>query len=92
MTTQQQGCADAAMLTTGLEQLDEALRHLAGTLRAAIAAEFDRLSELVAALPLTTDEDCLAVNWVAGARESGSAGDRGAARSQLRMIGRKLAP
>jgi hypothetical protein len=40
-----------AMLTTGLEQLDEGLRHPAATPRAVIAAEFDRLEDLVAAPP-----------------------------------------
>jgi hypothetical protein len=91
MVTQKQSIADAAMLTIGLEQLGEALRHLAGTPRAVIAAEFDRLEELVSALPLTTDEYCLAANWIAGAREYWSAGDLGAARYQLRMVRKKLA-
>jgi hypothetical protein len=92
MKTQNQGFADAAMLTTCVEQLAAALRQPGATPREVVAAEFDRLGDLVAALPLTTDEYCLAANWIAGAREYWSAGDRGAACYQLRMIGRKLAP
>jgi hypothetical protein len=38
MTTQKQGFADAAMLTTGLEQLDEAPGHTSATPREVIAA------------------------------------------------------
>jgi hypothetical protein len=91
MTTQKQGFANAAMLTTGVEQLDEVLRQLGATPREVIAAEFDRLSDLVAALPLTTEEYCFAINWIAGARRCWAAGDDGAARYQLRMIGRRLA-
>ena len=35
-----------------------------------IVAEFSRLSNLIAALPLTTDEYWdFAINWIAGARE-----------------------
>src|SRR5262252_7505635 len=52
MVTQKQSFADAAMLTIGLEQLDEVLRQPGATPREVIAAEFDRLEELVAALPL----------------------------------------
>jgi hypothetical protein len=48
MTTQKQGIADVAMLTTGLEQLDEALGHSSATPRKVIAAEFDRLSNVAA--------------------------------------------
>ena len=92
MTTQKQGFADAAMLTTGMEQLDEALRQLGPTPREVIAAEFGRLCDLVAALPLTTDEYCFAINWIAGARECWTAGDLGAARYQLEMVRKKLAP
>jgi hypothetical protein len=91
MTTQKQGFADAAMLTTGVEQLDEVLRQPGATLREVIVAEFDRLSDLVAALPLTTDEYCFAANWIAGARECWAAGDSGAARYQLQMVRKKLA-
>jgi hypothetical protein len=91
MVTQKHGFADAAMLAIGLEQLDEALRRPGATPRAVVAGEFDRLGALVAALPLTTDEYCFAANWIAGARDCWMAGDRGAARYQLRMIGRKLA-
>jgi hypothetical protein len=91
MTTQKQGFADAAMLATSVEQLDEALRHRSATPRAVMAAEFDRLSDLVAALPLTTDEYCFAANWIAGARECWAAGDAEAARYQLQMVRKKLA-
>jgi hypothetical protein len=91
MVTQKQSYADAAMLTTGLEQLDEALRQPDATLGSVIAAEFDRLGELIAALPLTTDEYCFAINWIAGAREYWAAGDSGAACYQLAMIRKKLA-
>ena len=90
MTTQKQGFVDAAMLTTGLEQLDEVLRHSSATPREVIAAEFDRLSNQVAALPLTTDEYCFAANWIAAARECWSAGNHGAARYQLEIVRKKL--
>jgi hypothetical protein len=91
MATQKQAYANAEMLTTGLEQLREALRHPGATAKDVIAAEFDRLEELVAALPLTTDDYCFAVNWIAGACECWSAGDLGASRYQLEMIRKKLA-
>jgi hypothetical protein len=91
MTTQKQGFADAAMLTTGVEQLDEVLRQPGATPRGVIVAEFDRLRDLVAALPLTTDEYCFAASWIAGARECWAAGDPGAARYQLQMVRKKLA-
>jgi hypothetical protein len=91
MTAQKQGFADVVVVTMSVEQLDEALRRPGATTRAEIAGEFGRLGDLVAALPLTTDEYCFAANWIAGAREYWSAGDRGAARYQLRMIGRKFA-
>jgi hypothetical protein len=90
MTTKKQDFADTAMLTTGLEQLDEALRHSRETPREVIAAEFDRLSDLLAALPLTTDEYCFATNWIAGARDCWTAGEGGAARYQLEMVRKKL--
>ena len=51
MATQKQGFADAAMLTTGVDQLDEVLGDSSATPSEVIAAEFDRLSDLVAALP-----------------------------------------
>jgi hypothetical protein len=88
---QEQGFVDVAMLRTGVEQLDEALRHPDATPWAVIAAEFNRLSNLIAALPLTTDEYCFAINWIAGARECWTAGDLGAARYQLEMVRKKLA-
>jgi hypothetical protein len=91
MAIRERGLADAAMLATGLEQLDEALRHPDTTRHAVIAGEFARLGGLVAALPLTTDEYCFAINWIAGARECWTAGDVGAARYQLEMVRRKLA-
>jgi hypothetical protein len=91
MTIWMQGVPSVEMLTTVLEQLEEVLRHPGATERGMIAGEFDRLEELAGALPLTTDEYCFAANWIAGARECWTAGDRGAARYQLRMIGRKLA-
>jgi hypothetical protein len=56
------------MSATGLEQPDEGLRHPAATARAVIATEFDRLADVVAALPLMTDEYCFAANWLASAR------------------------
>jgi hypothetical protein len=80
MTTQKQGFADAAMLMTGVERLDEALRQPGAAPREVIAAQFGRLSDLVAALPLATDEYCFAANWIAGAREDWAAGGVGAAR------------
>lgn len=91
MMSQRPGFVDSAMLTTSVEQLDEALRQLSTTPRELITAEFDRLSDLVAALPLTTDEYCFAANWIAGARECWQAGDLGAARYQLEMVRKKLA-
>jgi hypothetical protein len=91
MTTQKQGFADAGMLTTGVQQLDEALRQPGATPREVIAAKFGRLYVLVAALPLTTDEYCFAINWIAGAHECWTAGDLGAARYQLEMVRKKLA-
>jgi hypothetical protein len=91
MTTQKQGFADGAMLTTSADKLDEALQHLSATPRDVIAAEFDRLRNLVAALPLTTDEYCFAINWIASARECWTAGELGAARYQLDMVRKKLA-
>jgi hypothetical protein len=94
MATQKQAqdFVDVAMLTTGVEQLDEALRLPAATPWAMIAAEFDRLSNLVAALPLTTDEYCFAINWIASAPECWTAGNSGAALYQLAMVRKKLAP
>jgi hypothetical protein len=50
------------MVTKSVEQLDETLRRPGATPRAEIAGEFDRLGDLVAALPLTTDEYCFAAN------------------------------
>jgi hypothetical protein len=91
LAAQKQGSAIAAMWMTGVEQLDEVLRHASTTPGAVIAADFNRLEELVAALPLTTDEYCFAINWIAGARECCSAGDLGAARYQLEMVRKKLA-
>ena len=93
MATQmrERGFVDVAMLRTGVEQLDEALRHPDATAWAVIAAEFNRLSNLIAALPLTTDEYCFAINWIASARECWTAGDLGAARYQLEMVRKKLA-
>jgi hypothetical protein len=90
MTTKNQDYADIAMLTAGLEQLHEALRLPATTPRARIAAGFDRVNAIVAALPLTTDEYCFVVNWIAGARECWSAGDLGAACYQLEIVRKKL--
>jgi hypothetical protein len=91
MTTQKQVFADAAMVTTGVEQLDEALRQQGATPSEVVAAEFGRLCDLVAALPLTTDEYCFATNWIVGARDCWAAGDVGAARYQLTMVRKKLA-
>jgi hypothetical protein len=91
MRLQKEGYADTAMLTTGLEQLDEALRQHSAALHTVIAPEFDRLEELVAALPLTTDEYCFAANWIVSARECWAAGDPGAACYQLQMVRKKLA-
>jgi hypothetical protein len=90
MTTQNQDFADAAMLTTGVEQLEVALRLQGATSSEVIAAEFGRLGDLVAALPLTTDEYCFAANWIAGARGCWASGDVGAARYQLAMVRKKL--
>jgi hypothetical protein len=91
MTIQKQSFANAAVLTTGLQQLMEGLRHPAAEPRAVIAVEFGRLEELLAALPLTTDEYCFATNWIASARECWAAGDLGAACYQLEMVRKKLA-
>jgi hypothetical protein len=78
-------------LTAALVQLDEAMRHSSATPRELIAAELDRLEELIGALPLTTDAYCFAVNWTAGAGACWSAGDCGAARFLLEMVRKKLA-
>jgi hypothetical protein len=91
IATQVQGFADLMILATGLGQLDEALSRPSGTPQAVIAGEFDRLIDLVAALPLTSDEYCFAVNWIAGARECWLAGDSWAASYQLEMVRKKLA-
>ena len=91
MTTQKLDFADAAMLSTGVEQLDEVLSQPGAMPQEVIAAEFDRLGNLVAALPLTTDEYCFAANWIAGARDCWAAGDVGAARYQLAVVRKKLA-
>jgi hypothetical protein len=88
---QEQSLVDVAMLTTCVEQLNEALRYPATTPWTVIAAEFDRLSNLVAALPLMTDEYCFAINWIASARKYWTAGELGAARYQLAMVRKKLA-
>ena len=90
MTPQKQDFVDAEMLTTGLEQLDEVLRHSSATPREVIAAEFDRLRVQAAALPLTTDEYCFAINWISGARECWLAGNHGGARYQLQIVRKKL--
>ncbi len=90
MVTQKHGFANAAMLTIGLEQMDDLLRQPGATPRAVIAGEFGRLGDLVAALPVTTDEYCFATNWIGGARECWAAGDIGAARYQLQMVLKKL--
>jgi hypothetical protein len=74
------GCAHVAMLTTGVEHLAKVLRHSSASQREVIAAEFDRLSNLVGALPLPTDEYCFANNWLASARECWTTGDLGTAR------------
>jgi hypothetical protein len=78
------------MLTTGLEQLHEALRQPAAAPRAVIAAEFDRLEELVAALPLMTDEYCFAANWIASARRLWAGSEVGACLYQLSLVRKKL--
>jgi hypothetical protein len=91
MATQKQGYADAVMLVTGLEQLDRALRQPSVSPHAVIAVEFDRLEELVAALPLMTDEYCFAANWISSARDCWMTGERGAARYQLAIVRKKLA-
>jgi hypothetical protein len=83
--------ADAALLAVVVEQLCEALRRPDATARAMIAAEFGRLADLVAALPLTTDEYCFAANWVASARRLFEADDIGACLYQLGIIRKRLA-
>jgi hypothetical protein len=91
MAIEKQSYPDVAMLRAGLEQLDAALRRPSAIPHAVIAVEFDRLEELVAALPLMTDEYCFAANWIAGARECWAAGEGGAAGYQLEMVRKKLA-
>jgi hypothetical protein len=90
MAIQRQTFAHALMLTTGLEQLDEALRQPGATPRDVIAAEFDRLEELVAALPLTTDEYSFAANWLASSRRLWAEGEVGACRYQLGLVRKRL--
>jgi hypothetical protein len=91
MTMQKQSIPSVEMLMTVLEQLDELLRQPGAVEHGMIAGELDRMEELAGSLPLTTDEYCFAANGIAGAREYWSAGDLGAARYQLRMVGKKLA-
>jgi hypothetical protein len=90
MVTQKQNYADTVMLTTGLEQLDEALRQPGAIPQAVLAVEFDRLEELVGALPLTTDEYCFAANWVTSARRLWAEGEVGACRFQLGLVRKRL--
>jgi hypothetical protein len=90
MVTQKQRYANTELLTTGLEQLDEVLRQPGGTPSAVIVVEFDRLEELVGALPLTTDEYCFSANWLASARRLWASGDVGACRYQLDLVRKRL--
>jgi hypothetical protein len=83
--------AGGALVAVAVEQLCEALRRPASILGSLLAAEFGRLAELVAALPLTTEEYGFAANWVASARRLWKAGDVGACRYQLDIIRKKLA-
>jgi hypothetical protein len=83
--------ADGAVLAVHVEQLCEALRRPAAILGAVLAAELDRLAEMVAALPLTTEEYGFAANWVASARRLWKTGNVGACRYQLDIIRKKLA-
>jgi hypothetical protein len=56
-----------------------------------VATAFDHLSELVAALPLTTEEYCFAANWITAARDCWSSGDFVVARYQLEAVRKKVA-
>jgi hypothetical protein len=90
VATSRNDIANPGLLTVEVEQLCEALRRPAATLGVAIAAKFGRLADLVAALPLTTDEYCFAANWIAGARDCWAAAELGAARYQLEMVRKNL--
>jgi hypothetical protein len=90
VATSRNSFANAALLELEVEQLCETLSRPAVTPAAVLAAKFDRLSNLVAALPLTTNEYCFAANWIAGARDCWAAGELGAARYQLEMVRKNL--
>src|SRR5208337_4238464 len=64
MTTKPCACADVAILDVCLQQLGAMLRQPAVWSDQGVATAFDHLSELVAALPLTTEEHCFAANWI----------------------------
>ena len=91
MKTKPSACADVAMLDVSLQQLGAMLLQPAVWSHQRVATAFDHLSELVAALPLTTEEHCFAANWITGARDCWSSGDFGAARYQLEAVRKKVA-
>jgi hypothetical protein len=91
MKTKTTACADVAILDVSFQQLEAMLCQPTAWSDQGIATAFDHLSELVAALPLTTEEYCFAANWITAARVCWSSGDFGAARYQLKVIRKKVA-
>jgi hypothetical protein len=91
MKTKPSASADVAMLDVSIQQLGTMLRQPAVWSDQGVATAFDHLSELVAALPLTTEECCFAANWITAPRDCWSSGDFGAARYQLEAIRKKVA-
>ena len=69
-------------------QLEEALQQLLAAIlaRPAFDAEFARLSRLLEALPLSSEEFATAVNRLDNARHYLAAGEGGAARFELRLL------
>jgi uncharacterized protein YbjT (DUF2867 family) len=74
-----------------LQQLEAMLCQPAVWSDQGIATAFDHLSELIAALPLTTEEYRFAAKWITAARVCWSSGDFGAARFHLEVIRKKVA-
>lgn len=56
----------------------------------AMGACFQELVSLVESLPLTTDEFCFAINWLASSRCLWQRGELHAARYQVRMVRKTL--
>ncbi len=74
----------------GIQQLVDALSGVSSWSIAETADGFDRIYDLAGALPLTTNEYCFAVNWIASARQLWETDEYGAARYQIDMVRRKL--